>query len=523
MKGLLRMAFIFIVGSIFLASANASEASWDLLLAQSQKYLAEEDYRKALKVGEKTLTAAEKLYGPNHLNTADSLFNLAEIYRMLGNYNNSESYYFGTLMIREKNLGREHSRVAACYYGLAEIMMERGEYQLAQKYGERALDTFQKTNGPDNMDVGNVYRLFAEISKGQLQLEKAESFGAKALEILEKAAGTTNLSTGKALVVLASVRIKQENYLEALSLLQRADVIYMEAYRKKRLDTGYSLYYQAEATRLQGDPKKAQVLYKKALKYFEKQSDCNPDLGKALIALAGCYKNTLKYVKAEKLHREGLAILSGSLGKESIVLEEPIGEMVELLVLNRNYQQAAPFAYQLVKIREQKYGTKDLRVANGLNKLAGIYIKNNRLTEAEFLCVQASNIAESAGETGVSEKANSLLSRAKIGILQGSFPEAKSDLGLVSDLVKTLAQGEPSLTIDLAATEATLNIALGNYLAAEALLQNAISEAEQFYGLMDPRLAELLKQMSVVYYKQGRNKEAEAMKKQADKIYSKIS
>lgn len=523
MKGLLRIVLIVVIGSIFLSSANASESSWDLLLAQSQKYLAEEDYRKALATGEQALILAEKIFYPDHINISDSMFNLAEIHRMSGNYYSSEPHYYGALKIRERFFGREHVHVAACFYGLAEIMTVRGEYRLAQNYADQALAIFQKTNGPDSVDIGKVYRLLAETGKGQFQLEKAESFGTKALEILEKAAGPTNLSTGKALVALASIRIKQENYLEALSLLQRADLIYMEAYRKKRLDTGYSLYYQAETTRLQGDPKKAQGLYKKALKYFEKRSDCNPGLGKTLIALAGCYKNDLKYTKAEKLHREGLAILSGSLGNESIILEEPIGEMVELLVLNRNYQQAGQFAYQLVKIREQIYGIKDLRVGNGLNRLAGIYIKTNRLTEAEFLCLQASNITESAGEAGVSEKATTLLYRAQIGILQGSFPAAQSNLGLASDLVKKLAQGEPSLTIDLAATEAALNMAQGNYLTAEPLLQKAIIEAEQFYGLLHPKLAELLKQMSVLYNKQGRIKEAEAMEKQANKIYSKIS
>lgn len=523
LKVLLRIVITLIFGLMLIIPANAAELSWDALLLQSKGYFEAEEYQKALNYGKQVLTMAEKLYGPEHISTAASMFNLAEIYRMLGNYNNSESHYFGTLRIRERILGREHSHVAACYIGLAEIMMERGEYQLAKKCAEQALAIFEKTNGPDNVETGNVFNILAEVNKGQLQYQEAESFAAKALEIFEKAAGPDSLLTGKALIVLASVRIKQENYSEALSLLQKADFIYMKVYRKKRLDTGKLLYYQAETLRLQGEPKKAQGLYKKALKYYEKRSKNNPDLGKTLVTLAACRKSDLKYIKAEKLHRQGLTIIEGSLGSQSINLEEPIREMVELLVFNRNYQQAGPLAYQLSEIREQIYGTKDLKVASALNRLAGVYLKSNRINEAELFAKQAINIADSAGGSGNSEKAASLLLLVKVKIQRGDYPAAQSDWEQSSGLIKQSSEKKPLLSIGLLETESLLNMAQGKYLAAEPILQKAIAEAEGFFGLLHPELAELLNQLSALYKKQGRIKEAEAVEKRIKKIYSKIS
>lgn len=502
--------------------AVGAAATWDALLAESKSYFEAEKYDQALVSGEEALTNAERSYGPEHPNTADAMFNLAEIYRMLGNFNNSESYYYGTLAIREKLLGREHSQVAACYYGLAELMTERGEYRLAKDYAERAQSIYEKTNGPDNVEIGKVTLVLAELSKGQLQYEAAESFGTKALAIFEKTAGPDSLPTGKALLFLASLYIMQENYPEASALLQRADTLYLKTHAKKRLDTGKLLYYQGEILRLQGDPKKAQGLYKKALKYFKKRGKFHPDLGKTLIALAACKKSDLKYSKAEELHREGLAILETSLGTESLLLEEPLREMVELLAFNRNHQQVSSVAYQLYKIREEKYGAQDLRTAAALNQLTRANLDSNRLSEAEFFCKQAHDIAAGNGDSGNSEIIESLLLRAKILIRQGDYPNAQSHWEEASALTEKLSEKEPLLTVELLETESLLNSARGNYLAAEAVLQKAIAEAEAAYGEFHSGLAELLKQLSVLYQKQGRLKEAAAVEKRIKKIYAKL-
>lgn len=522
MKILGRLLIIAFVLVTFLNRAAVAAETWDALLSESKSYFEAEKYDQALTSGEKALTSAEKSYGPDHPNIADAMFNLAEIYRMLGNFNNSESYYYGTLKTREQLLGREHPQVAACYYGLAEIMAERGEYQRAKDYAERAQSIYEKANGPDNVEIGKVTLVLAVISKGQLLYEAAESLGTKALDIFEKTAGPDSLSTGKALLLLAALHIKNENYAEASSLLLRADTLYLKTHAKKKLDTGKLLYYQGEIFRLQGDPKKAQGLYKKALKYFKKRSKFHPDLGKTLLALAACRKSNLKYIKAEKLHREGLSILETSLGAESTLLEEPIREMVELLNFNGKHLQAGLYAYQLYKIREQSYGAEDPRTVNALNQLTRANLKANRLREAGFFCKQALDIADTTGGSGNSEKAVSHLRMAKILIGQGHYPTAQSHWEEAFALTGKLSGEEPLLTVELLETESLLNSARGNYIAAEAVLQKAIAEAEGVYGEFHSELAELLKQFAALYKKQGRIKEAETVEKRVKKIYSKI-
>lgn len=523
MKILGRLLIIAFVLATFSNRAAAGAETWEALLAESKSYFEVEKYDKALISGEKALTSAEKLYGPDHPNTADSLFNLAEIYRELGNYHNSESHFSGALRIRERILGPEHFRVAECYYGLAELMMRRGEYQLAENYGARALAIFQNTDGPESVASGKVNILFAEISKGRHEYREAESFGNKALEIFEKTVGPGSLQTGKALLLLASIRIKSGNYLEAASLLQRADEIYLKTYGKKRLDTGKLFYHQAEILRLEGEPKKAQGLYKKALKYFKKRSEINPERGQTLIALAACQKSDLKYKKAFQLHAEGLSILENSLGTSSVILEEPILEMSELSLLNLDYERAGVEAFRLFQLRAAIYGAKDLRLARALNRLAEINLKLNKLNAAEAFCSQALEIAASAGSSGEPEQAASLLLRAKLRTRQGDYPLVQSDLERASDIIDRYPDQEPALALELAAAKASFNLAQGNYLAAEPFLEKAIAAAEQIYGSIHPRVAELLEEMSVLYRETGRVKEAEAAKKRAIKIYSKLT
>lgn len=520
MKVLSRIVITFILGLAILIPANAIESSRNALILKSNEYFEAGKYQKALDIGKKALATTEKSYGPEHPNTADAMFNLAEIYRMLGNFNNGESHYFGTIKIRERLSGRDHPQVAACYYGLAEIMTERGEYQLAQNYAEQALLIFEKTNGPDSVEIGNGMLLLAEINKGELQYEAAQSFGTQALDVLEKTAGPDSLSTGRAVLFLASLHILAENYGEASALLQRADTLYMKTYRKKKFETGKMLYYQGELLRLRGDPKKAQSYYKKALKYYKKRGEFHPDLGRTLIALASCRKSDLKYIKAEKLQREGLSVLENSLGTESLLLEEPIEEMVGMLIFNCKHLQAGSFAFQLYKIREQRYGSQDLRTVNALNQLTRANLKANRLSEAELFGKQALETAIAGGFEN-SEKAVSQLLMAKILIRQGHYPTAQSYWEQASDLIEESSAKGP-LTVELLETESLLNNARGNYIAAESLLQEAITEAEAVYGEFHSELAELLKQLVGLYKKQGRVKEAETVKKRIKKIYSKI-
>ena len=64
------------------------------------------DYAKAEPLYRKALRIRQKVFGPEHPDTATSLNNLAALYNDMGDYATAESLYREAVEIRQKVLGR---------------------------------------------------------------------------------------------------------------------------------------------------------------------------------------------------------------------------------------------------------------------------------------------------------------------------------------------------------------------------------------------------------------------------------
>ena len=78
---------------------------------------------RAIRAGRAALQAPlairEKALGPDHPDVATSLYDLAELYQVQGQYAKAEPLYQRALAIREKALGPDHPDVASSLNGLA--------------------------------------------------------------------------------------------------------------------------------------------------------------------------------------------------------------------------------------------------------------------------------------------------------------------------------------------------------------------------------------------------------------------
>ena len=84
---------------------------------------------------EKALRIGEREFGPDHINTAIFLNNLAELYRAQGRYAEAEPLYARSLAIWEKALGPEHLDVATSLNNLAALYRVQGRYAEAEPVG----------------------------------------------------------------------------------------------------------------------------------------------------------------------------------------------------------------------------------------------------------------------------------------------------------------------------------------------------------------------------------------------------
>ncbi len=113
-------------------------------------------YAEAEPLYKRSLAITEKALGPEHPNVANSLNNLAELYRAQGKYAEAEPLYKRSLAIREKALGPEHPNVANSLNNLAELYRAQGKYAEAEPLYKCSLAITEKALGPEHPVVALI-------------------------------------------------------------------------------------------------------------------------------------------------------------------------------------------------------------------------------------------------------------------------------------------------------------------------------------------------------------------------------
>src|SRR5205807_1066634 len=120
---------------------------WDMtfpeatqLLMQAGDYLEESaQYAQADPLYQRALAIREKMQGPEHPDTAETLHALAVLYWDQGKYEQAEPLYQRALAIREKMEGPEHPSTATTLHALAVLYGDQGKYEQAEPLLQRAL------------------------------------------------------------------------------------------------------------------------------------------------------------------------------------------------------------------------------------------------------------------------------------------------------------------------------------------------------------------------------------------------
>jgi tetratricopeptide (TPR) repeat protein len=84
------------------------------------------------------LKVTEKTFGPDHPNVVKSVNNLAELYRVQGDYAGAEPLLKRALKRHEQALGETHPDVATVLDNMAALYNSMGKLDLAGKFEDRA-------------------------------------------------------------------------------------------------------------------------------------------------------------------------------------------------------------------------------------------------------------------------------------------------------------------------------------------------------------------------------------------------
>jgi tetratricopeptide (TPR) repeat protein len=219
---------------------------------------------------ERAVAIHESVLGPDHPGTANSLTNLAGLFKAQGKLVAARTLVERALAISERTLGPEHPDTAANLNGLAGLLRDQGELAAAKSMYRRALAIRERALTPDHPNTALSLNDLGNLLHAQGELAAARPLFERALAIWERALGPDHPYTAASLNNLAALLKHQGELAAARPLAERALAVWERVLGPDHPHTAASLNNLAALLKDQGDPAAARPLLERALAIRER-------------------------------------------------------------------------------------------------------------------------------------------------------------------------------------------------------------------------------------------------------------
>jgi len=208
------------------------------LLNETAYYLYQKaNYEEALPLYQEVLKIDEQVLGKQHPYYAQSLNNLAGLYRAQGQYEQALPLNQEALKIREQVLGKLHPDYATSLNDLALLYYLQGQYEEALPLYQKALKIKEQVLGKLHPYYASSLSGLAALYDSQGQYEEALPLFQEALKIKEQVLGKQHPNTALSIWWLATYYERIQDDEQALPLYQEALRIFTHALGEQHPDT----------------------------------------------------------------------------------------------------------------------------------------------------------------------------------------------------------------------------------------------------------------------------------------------
>jgi len=222
------------------------------------------------------------------------------------------------------------------------------------------------------------------------------------------------------------------------------------------------------------------------------------------------------YSNAERRFNEGLSILRAAPGDSSVDLKR---HLAELYIREHRPQEAEPLLRQAVNASLSSPRPDPVALSSGYNDLAVACLMRRDFGEAETFSRQAQTIIETRLDSNPEALAGSLLTYAELLSDQHHFTEA---LVPTEHALQILRANKPTISKSYLASALTAAGAVyfraGRNTEAESCARQAAELAEEVLGPQHRRVGLYLANYAAVLKHSGHKKEAKAIEKRSEKI-----
>ncbi len=416
--------FVFLI--LFSFQNNVFCQTWKEVYAEGDAYWEKKDYKNAVIYYEQALPLAEKEFGKNSSQYANTLNDAGLCYNNQNLYAKAEPLYIEAKNIFEKILGKEHKSYIATLDNIANLYHDQNKYQEAEPLYIEIKNTREKVLGKENKDYANACNNLASLYDGQGLYAKAEPLYIEAKNIYEKVLGKEHPNYATSCNNLATLYYKQGLYAKAEPLFIEAKNIKEKVLSKEHPDYALSCNNLASLYDNQGLYAKAEILYIEAKNIREKVlGKENLDYALSCNNLGVFYKDQELYEKAEPLCIEAKNIRGRILGKEHPDYAQSCNNLASLYDKQGLNNKAIPLYIEAKNIKEKILGKEHPDYATSCNNLASLYDSQGLYAKAEPLYTEAKNIWEKKLGKNHTNYATSCSNLAELYNIQGLYSKAE--------------------------------------------------------------------------------------------------
>ncbi len=462
----------------------------------------------------------EDALGPRHFHVADSINNLAFMYKGRGALDEARELFQRAYEIYRESLGEAHQKTALAINNLGSIHEDKGEYEQALPLYERALKIFESSSATESVRVSASLRNVANAHLGMGSLDQALALLERKLAIDERLHGEAHEEVASTLASIARLHEAAERDTQAIAALRRLLSIQERSAGEESPGVASTLNDLVNIYTRRGEYDRALKLGVKSLAIFEKSFGReHPAVAVALNDLGVIYHHQGKYALALPKYEESLAIRKATLGPSHLKVA---GSLMNLAVIHSemtHYPRALALFEESRSIYEAGLGDQHPQIGKLSSNLARLYIKTSSLKKAQAALERALAIFESSLGDSHPQVATTLSGLAEVHELKGEYESALSLQTRSLSIVEQALGPHHLETANILNSLATLHITLGQLDPALPLLKRSLKIREVTLGSDHIRVAQVLSNLAVLYSEQGDLVRSQALHERALKIY----
>ncbi|MBS0264793.1 MAG: tetratricopeptide repeat protein, partial [Planctomycetes bacterium] len=476
-----------------------------------------------------------RIFGPSHLLTSASSYNLAVIYREQGNLAAAEPLLELALGIQEKILGHDDLRTLPCLIALANLYKSQGKQIAAEPLLRRAKETRDKYDQQISKlwQDGKLLKALSEAGR-KLSVERA-AFGNKHENVVSS---LWNLADMKETIgdFDEARKLKDEALTAQIGVygsgdwratnarLARDDVTLREMLSpddRKTLHEAYKLHKRADELDRAGQHGDAMEIAARVRGVYERFLGLtHPATARILLDLAELYTEEGDYASAEPLCRRALEIREGTLGRNHPETALSLNSVATLYALQGNFAAAIHHSRLALDVSEDALGPGDPQTALVLRNLGMMFLAQGNDTAAESHLQQGLEIIQKLPNREDLLESNFLAPLAEVFAKKGNSAAAELlNQRNLKFLEENLGPEHPDTAICVFAL-AKLFGAQRNYKLAETFYARGLKIYETSFGPDHPDTAKMLYNLALVKWWQSEVDEAQELTSRGLKIYS---